>query len=262
MEAQPQEEAQPMPMQYDQQPPPVYMEQPKTPLQGILTTINTRILKEPRGFMKVLQFIFGICAFATTTSFSTSFSFGVKCPGEIYNITENIAYPFQLDSVKPLVKICEGNEEQLQISGDFSSDAQFFVAVGVLAFLYTIGALALYCAFTSIYENNEFVPVADCGAHVLFAILWLAASSAWANNLSNLKYATHLENIFDENPEICKVYGCLSRKEASFSKLVISVILGFLNVFLWASNIWFLYKETRYFKDKANAAAAENKGIA
>jgi hypothetical protein len=28
----------------------------------------------------------------------------------------------------------------------------------------------------------------------------------------------------------------------------VSVIIGFLNVFLWSANVWFLYKETKWYR--------------
>nr|XP_053637109.1 synaptophysin-like [Cherax quadricarinatus] len=208
--------------------------------------------------MKVLQFIFSICAFATTTSFSTYFTFNEECLDQQKNITirENISYPFRIDSMRTSFLVCDDNHETLLISGDFSSDAQFFVAVGVLALLYAIGAIILYCLFSHIYDSTELVPVVDCGLHIIFTVLWLAASSAWANSVVNLRWATNVETIISENEEVCKAYHCTPEKEANYAKLAISLILGFLNVFLWASNLWFLYKETHYFKDKANAKAA------
>lgn len=135
--------------------------------------------------------------------------------------------------------------------GDFSSDSRFFVAVGVLAFFYIIAALVLYCLFYTIYENNPLAPLADFAAHVFFAIMWLAGSSAWANSLTALRQATEVSVIMKENPEIClPTYPCDVLSEPNYAKLVISIILGFLNLFLWGSNLWFLYKETQFFKAK------------
>ncbi|KAG0712572.1 Synaptophysin [Chionoecetes opilio] len=134
--------------------------------------------------------------------------------------------------------------------GDFSSDAGFFVAVGVLAFLYSVAALALYCCFTALYENNDLVPIGDFAVHVVFVILWLAASCAWANSLSGLRSVAALDNIIANAPDCNEKFACSKVTEARFGKLVSSVIFGFLNIFLWASNLWFLYKETRFYKDK------------
>ncbi|XP_066944233.1 synaptophysin-like isoform X2 [Macrobrachium rosenbergii] len=251
MEGQPQDEP---------QPPPVYMEQPKPALpnlqgiQQLIAGMNTRVLKEPRGFMKILQFVFGISAFATTTSFSTEFSFRIFCPAHDNNnitVSAGIAYPFQVDTIRPVLNICEGNIKTLMMRGDFSSDSRFFVAVGVLAFFYIIAALVLYCLFYTIYENNPLAPLADFAAHVFFAIMWLAGSSAWANSLTALRQATEVSVIMKENPEIClPTYPCDVLSEPNYAKLVISIILGFLNLFLWGSNLWFLYKETQFFKAK------------
>ena len=84
--------------------------------------LDTNVLKEPRGFLRVLQFVcfsnvwiviskiyiiifslvipqvFAICAFATTTNFGSYFSFLVKCKNETLGSTtfkQSIEYPFR-----------------------------------------------------------------------------------------------------------------------------------------------------------------------
>lgn len=54
---------------------------------------------------------------------------------------------------------CSGTES-LQLFGDFSSDAQFFVATGVLSFLYCIGIAVVYIMFDAVYQNNGLLPLA------------------------------------------------------------------------------------------------------
>lgn len=107
--------------------------------------------------------------------------------------------------------------------------------------------------------NFEFLikqPFQDFVITVIFGVLWISSSAAWANGLSGLKSVT-LPNIVG-NCE-CTV------STSSFSTLNISVvrtekiffyrqltgkfqIFGFLNFFLWAANLWFLYKETAWFQ--------------
>lgn len=64
----------------------------------------------------------------------------------------------RLDRIRTPFTAC-GTKDSLYVEGDFSSDARFFVAVGILAFLYSIVALVLYCFFTALYENNDLVPL-------------------------------------------------------------------------------------------------------
>lgn len=68
-------------------------------------------------------------------------------------------FSFRIDRIRTKFTPCERPQQTLYIEGDFSSDARFFVAVGVLAFLYTLVAIVLYCFFTALYENNDLVPL-------------------------------------------------------------------------------------------------------
>lgn len=229
-------------------------------IQSLLASANTRVFKEPRGFMKVLQFIFGICAFATTTSFSENYEIEVDCGNATKKaiISSSLNYPFRLDHLTRKEEVCDKPCTFL-LMGDFSSDAGFYVTVGVLAFLYCIAALGVYVFLGPIYENNSNFPLGDCAMHVVFAILFLAGSSAWANSLTSMRSALDFGYVKDLNDgdsegdgDICKLpFVCHEGHAINFSKLVISLILGFLNVFLWGANLWFLYKETPHFKARS-----------
>lgn len=63
------------------------------------------------------------------------------------------AYPFQLNSEVPLLKNCSAT-----LNFDFSSDAKFFVATGVLAMLYAIAIVAVYVKFEDLYKSNNKLP--------------------------------------------------------------------------------------------------------
>lgn len=77
----------------------------------------------------------------------------------------------------------------------------------------------------------------------ILAIFWLSGSAAWANGASAIKQVT------DPNT-IAKLCGRVIVFTTSFSRLNISLLFGFLNFFLWASDLWFLYKETYWFKER------------
>ena len=47
-----------------------------------------------------------------------------------------------------------------RLIGDFSSDAQFFVATGVLSLLYCIGIVLVYIMFDAMYQSTGLLPLA------------------------------------------------------------------------------------------------------
>lgn len=80
----------------------------------------------------------------------------------------------------------------------------------------------------------------------VLAIFWLAGSIAWSNGTSALKTVTDALAIQAQ----CGGASKLSVFTSSFSRLNISLLFGYLNFFLWASDLWFLYKETHWFKER------------
>ncbi|XP_021930417.1 synaptophysin-like protein 2 isoform X3 [Zootermopsis nevadensis] len=236
--------SQPMPTQYETGMPPARDPNVGSPYKALRSSMsmNLGVFREPRGVMRILQFIFSICAFATTTGFSSYVEITLNCEDKAFKL--EYSYPFRLDHVQRTVDFCN-KTESFHLIGDFSSDAQFFVATGVLSFLYCIGIIFVYVMFDAMYQSNGLLPLADFFLTVTLAVFWLSGSAAWANGLNGLKGTTH--NIINTKQchEVCK-----SLSFASVSELTISVILGFLNFFLWASDLWFLYKETPWFKLK------------
>jgi len=228
------------------------------------TVMNTRVFKEPRGFMRCVQWFFAIVAFACCCDFSTYVEYTVECnkePTTVQHVKHEFSYPFQLDHVPPETVNCSTTSKSMQLPGDFSSDAQFFVFTGVLSFLATMGILVVYVFFSEMYfSESKMAPMIDFGFTVIVAIFWLSASSAWANGVINMKYAadpntwlfkdTH-DSMCALSPENTYINTAVKKCDVIFSgnfkKANVSIIVGFLNFFLWASNLWFLYKETSWF---------------
>uniref|UniRef100_A0A8C6Z0C2 Uncharacterized protein n=1 Tax=Nothoprocta perdicaria TaxID=30464 RepID=A0A8C6Z0C2_NOTPE len=110
--------------------------------------------------------IFSICAFAPCGGFGGSVSFLVSCAGEPNRtVTAAFEYPFRLNraAFAPSLRgLCNGSvwTSDVHLVGDFSSGAQFFVAVAVLAFLYSLAALGLYVAFLPLYRGGRRLPMA------------------------------------------------------------------------------------------------------
>uniref|UniRef100_A0A3Q3MP04 Synaptoporin b n=1 Tax=Mastacembelus armatus TaxID=205130 RepID=A0A3Q3MP04_9TELE len=103
-----------------------------------------------------------------------------------HTISIDFGYPFRLQQVHFKAPLCEANgEEIIFLDGDFSAAAQFFVTVGVFAFLYSLLATIVYVFYQNKYLKNNRGPL---------------------------------------------------------------VVFGFVNVILWIGNIWFVFKETCWYK--------------
>lgn len=201
---------------------------------------------EPRGVMRILQLIFGICAFATTVGFSATLV--SQC--DSIKMKTDISYPFRFGENTCMVKP-NATSEAIPgnfISADVSTDAQFFVATGVLSLMYCIFIIAFYTMLDELYKSKNEIPLADFILTLILAIFWLSGSAAWSNGTSGLKQVTDIDEIK------MKCSGC-TLTLTSFSKLNISLVLGFLNFFLWGSDLWFLYKETIWFQSRQQAPA-------
>lgn len=224
--------------------------------------INPLVLKEPRGMIRALQIIFAILAFATTTSFDTESTLQVSCPPHrksdkseplLSKIVYPIEYPFKFHDQEIFERYnCSRNIPMIQqkFPMDFSSSAQFFVATGVLAFLYAGSAIGLYLTKSTQYATNPLLPVIDLAATGLLALFWVAGSCAWALGVSDLKYYTH-PRYLSEHIYVCndRSADCSTVNPGNWASLNISLLCGFTNAFLWCMSCWFVFKETQFHQN-------------
>ncbi|XP_012937697.1 synaptophysin-like protein 1 [Aplysia californica] len=219
-------------------------------------------LKEPIGFIKVIEFVLSIFAFATTTSHETSTTFNINCTAVPHHevageksVTFTYSYSYDLEDVCFRTPICNNTKtgEMCLLSGSESS-AQFYVFVGVIVFLYCLAALVLYIFFDELYRRNTRIVIVDFVVSVVLTLLWIIGSSAWASGVSDVKMYTDPDegSIFDNLAE-CKNANanCRTVNDGNFASLNVSIIFGFLNFVVWVGNLWFLYKETPWFKVQA-----------
>ncbi|XP_026863679.2 synaptoporin [Electrophorus electricus] len=201
--------------------------------------------------MVIFAPLFAIFAFATCGGYSGQIMVKVDCVDKIQsNITITFAYPFRLQQVHFNAPLCEDKrQEMLFLEGDYSSSAQFFVTVSVLAFLYSLLATIVYIFYQNKYREKNRGPVVDCLVTMVFSGLWLVSSIAWAKTLSGVKTAIDISRIqllmtaCRDQENVCETIA-----EPTWTNLNMSVAFGFLNFSLWAGNIWFAYKETGLHK--------------
>ncbi|XP_075414649.1 synaptophysin-like protein 1 [Tenrec ecaudatus] len=229
--------------------------------------LNLSPLKEPLGFIKVLEWIASIFAFATCGGFKGKTEILVQCHKATENktVTAAFAYPFRLNhasfQVPPKVNVCDIKWNDYVLIGDYSSSAQFYVTFAVFVFLYCIAALLLYVGYTNLYRDSRKLPVIDFVITLVVTFLWLVSTSAWAKALTDIKVATG-HNIIQELEPCEKQHSgvtCYFDSVTSMGSLNVSVIFGFLNMILWGGNAWFVYKETS-LHSPSNIAAAHGQG--
>uniref|UniRef100_A0ABI7XC30 Synaptophysin like 1 n=1 Tax=Felis catus TaxID=9685 RepID=A0ABI7XC30_FELCA len=130
--------------------------------------LNLNPLKEPLGFIKVLEWIASIFAFATCGGFKGKTEIQLTCHkgNENKTITAAFAYPFRLNEASfdaiPNANVCDINWKNYVLIGDYSSSAQFYVTFAVFVFLYCLAALLLYVGYTNLYRESRKLPMIEC----------------------------------------------------------------------------------------------------
>ncbi|NXO88679.1 SYPL1 protein, partial [Certhia brachydactyla] len=206
------------------------------------------VLLEPLGFVKVLEWVLAIFAFATCGGFQGETALLVSCKGVVNKtITAAFAYPFRLNTVvfsAPDPKGCGGTWTDVYLTGNFSSSAQFFVSLAALVFFYCITSLVIYIGCNHVYQQNKKFQLTDLAISALIAFLWLVSTFVWAKALADIKVSTGASII--PGIESCKAPGttCHFLSVTSMGVLNVSVVFGLLNMILWAGNVWLVYKET------------------
>jgi len=227
--------------------------------------MNTEVLKQPLGFIRCLQCFFAMVAFAACANYSSYMEYNVTClDNSTTTVRHTFSYPFRLDHEPPQMVKCTADKVfNMYAPGDFKSDAEFFVFTGVVAFLASGALVALYVFFSRLYmDDQKKAPLYDFVFTVVIAVFWLSASAAWANGVITLKAVADPNSwIFVSKLSICQrdasqkfvtqgVTDCAVTFTGTFGGANASVIFGFLNFFLWASSLWFVYKETAWFANR------------
>ncbi|XP_057702472.1 synaptoporin b [Corythoichthys intestinalis] len=203
--------------------------------------------------MVIFAPIFAICAFATCGGYYGQLQVKVDCGDSRQSnrsININFGYPFRLQQVHFKAPLCETKREEiLFLDGDFSSAAQFFVTVGVITFLYSLLATVVYVFYQNKYLKNNRGPLVDFVVTVIFSLMWFLSSCCWAKALSDIKTATKPTKVLLLIPACsAQENKCTAAQEPHWARLNTSVVFGFVNVIVWAGNIWFVFKETGWYR--------------
>lgn len=214
-------------------------------------------IKEPIGFIKIIQFIMAILAFAIAVNGASSLAFTAVCKDSAGATTTSFTvfeskykYPYNLKKADIYVtQGCPSGQtaptlERTTLTEEgynIKSSAEFFVFLGVMAMLYSFGILIVYIFLKHKYDNIVYLPLIDFGVTVVFTICWFASDIAWAKAISDIQHHTNPDNLIESLPKTCisqttaKSNVCHSKMYASYGSIIISCIIGFCNLILWAA---------------------------
>lgn len=214
-----------------------------------LLSVSWRPIKEPRGMIRLIQILFAIIAFATTSGFDATAKITVaKCGLDTLKSVEyKVAYPFRDDAEFHPAKNCGTQDipkdQKFVVSFNEPTSSQFWVTTGCLSMLYATAIVVVYVFAPTTYSENKLVPFVDLVLTVVLTGFWFLGWCSWVANYGNIKNA-----YYDSAKGYCDYIGgtdC-SVSGVNFGKLVVSLIAGFGDIMLWGASCWFVFKETAF----------------
>ncbi|XP_010901535.3 synaptophysin-like protein 2 [Esox lucius] len=212
-------------------------------------------VKEPLGFIKILEWLTAALAFGSCGGYSGTNAVTISC-GENRSETliATVNYPFrlnQLNIVEFNKTLCNYSTSASYLTGDYAVPAEIYVDVGIASFTYCMVTLLFYVCYMNAYTRTPIWPKTDFVVTVLFAVFWLISASLWAIAVQHIITAVD-SNSVNINLSVCREIGvvCAVAESKDIRDLKLSVNCGFLNVILWMVNIFFTYKKTPWHNQR------------
>jgi len=237
-------------------------------------TARFDVIKEPLGFIKIVQFFMALLAFSIAVNGTSDLYFTVNCnavttsaPNTTVSATGFLvykaifSYPYDLKDSKFEAQNSCPSPRQLDRytvtdeGNNIQSSAQFFVFVGVMAFIYSFAFFFVYLFALQKYHNIVYLPLFDFGFTVVWALFWFIGSCAWGKAITDIQNYTDPEQII-ASLDACST-GCHTRASPTYANIVVSCILGFGNWILWSGDVWFVLKETTWYKTRKEMQAQQ-----
>jgi len=227
----------------------------------LISDLNVDQLKLPLGFIKIPQLVLAVIAFTARSGWQ--FAVKYKCNGEF--VSTNVG-SFDLSGT---FKKCDGTLERV-LTADHSTAASFFGLIAILSIIYVLIAIYVYLFKWGVYAGDERIPKIDLIITCILAIWWFLATWIWWRATNQLEHDTEPKSVSQRfkaakfcGPNDKDFDNCDFTSYADYATLTVSVIAGFGCLLLWASNIYFAFKETSWFgQRKPTATAMNSSGIA
>ncbi|XP_054281465.1 synaptophysin-like isoform X2 [Macrosteles quadrilineatus] len=212
---------------------------------------NLEVFKEPRGIIRILQLVFSLLTLWILRSYEGVIDIKYCDESNPSHAVFPVEYPFDLSSLSQTVSCKNKTNIIISLNNNFSSEAEFLFTICWVSIVFVLVIAAIYVKYGETYESNGNLALVDFILSVILAVLWVACLGAWGYGQSQLKALT-TPKFLKENLHYCQdkffdYINCIEITRGSVLGLTTTLILSFLNFFLWAAGLWFLYKETPWY---------------
>jgi len=214
----------------------------------ILRSLEIETLKVPLGFIKILEIAFILIGLTALAGFR--FETVATCTdGKNITRQENEVY-FHFGDTE--FKQCNGSTVKL-FSTNFVWTPLFYKFVCFSSMSYCVLMLVIYLYRYDFYTGDDRVPRADMVATMSMAILWFLTFWSWWRSTVQIEQMTSHESVGHAN--VAKKYcveddKCTFQSYSMYATLDVSVLAALGCLILFSYNIWIVYKETSWFRDK------------
>uniref|UniRef100_A0A1B6K9C3 MARVEL domain-containing protein n=1 Tax=Graphocephala atropunctata TaxID=36148 RepID=A0A1B6K9C3_9HEMI len=115
-------------------------------LGSSLEKYNLEVFKEPRGIIRILQFVFALITAIVLRTYEGYIDIDYCSKTDPQNVQLPIEYPFNLNSVSAQVT-CKSITSVLSLENDFSSEAEFLFTICWVSVIYVVIVAFIYVKF-------------------------------------------------------------------------------------------------------------------
>ncbi|KAL3095595.1 hypothetical protein niasHT_024421 [Heterodera trifolii] len=220
-----------------------------SPLERVFRRVDFEQLQMPLGFIRLMEAAF--CVLSLIAFRAWNFHLSIFCPNKASHHVEFGSLDIDTLSVSRCNKT-----ETLLFDPNFGAGADFVAYLIPLSLFVTVTGLLFYLLCYSHYTSDDRVPVLDLIVTVLLTVGWMIGTLSFSLSARAISEATTEENVNKTMVAhgICDGVKsgdeCRWESHATHAPLSAVTLAGVGLFILFASNIWFIYKETPFFRER------------
>ena len=196
-------------------------------------------------------------------AYDVSASFSTKYPFKKYSFVQEIYV-----SKDGSTTLTNHTYNDLVFKDGFESEAQFYVFVGVISFLYVIAAIVSYAWYKKFESTSEYFATyftkVDFVITAALTFLWFLSVTLWSAGFSALRrdldppyeFGQLISEILIDSgaTKLCSAPHFTCMTTDSWSKVYGSVVFGYLCILLFGVNCWYCFKDTEWHAEPEKLA--------